>query len=166
MYVLHRPVCGSRSSFAPPTVLIWICPHLLLFPPSVLIVLCLIMLRSFTFIATSVVGCGLLFGAVEAADQKCYGLNGTELDSTYGPCNPDAKHSGCCAINRPAGSVDICLDNGLCMATNGGFMGSIWQDGCTDPTGKDAGCPKLCPDGMGSPPVHQGFDTDNETNAS
>jgi hypothetical protein len=32
------------------------------------------------------------------------------------------------------------------MATNDEFMGTIWQDGCTDPTGQDGGCPKLCPD--------------------
>lgn len=82
-----------------------------------------------------------------SASEKCYGLNGTELDDTYGPCKSGARHSGCCAIHRPAGSVDICLDNGLCMATNDEFMGTIWQDGCTDPTGQDAGCPKMCPDG-------------------
>ncbi|KAF2121496.1 hypothetical protein BDV96DRAFT_640886 [Lophiotrema nucula] len=88
----------------------------------------------------------IAIGIVIAADQTCYGLNGTELDTTYGPCKPGARHSGCCAINRPAGSVDICLDNGLCMATDGQFMGTIWQDGCTDPTGEDPGCPRMCPD--------------------
>ncbi|KAF2248852.1 hypothetical protein BU26DRAFT_405681, partial [Trematosphaeria pertusa] len=81
-----------------------------------------------------------------AAERTCYGLDGTQLSDEYGPCNPEAKHSGCCAIHRPAGSVDVCLDNGLCMATNGGFVGTIWQDGCTDPTGTDSGCPKMCPD--------------------
>jgi len=106
------------------------------------------MVRLLTFVAASVLGGGFLFGAVDAAEQQCYALNGTELDSTYGPCNPDAKHSGCCAINRSAGSADICLDNGLCMATSGQFMGSIWQDGCTDSTGQDKGCPKMCPDGV------------------
>lgn len=90
----------------------------------------------------------LLMGqGIIAADKTCYGLDGTKLDSTYGPCKPGARHSGCCAIHRPAGSVDICLDNGLCMATDGEYMGTIWQDGCTDPTGKDPGCPKMCPDG-------------------
>ncbi|KAF2473951.1 uncharacterized protein BDR25DRAFT_256989 [Lindgomyces ingoldianus] len=88
----------------------------------------------------------LLISTVAAAEQSCYGLDGTKLDSTYGPCKPGARHSGCCAIHRPAGSVDICLDNGLCMATSGVYMGTIWQDGCTDSTGKDAGCPKMCPD--------------------
>lgn len=89
--------------------------------------------------------------ACAAADQKCYALNGTELDSTYAPCDPSAKHSGCCALRRPAGSVDICLSNGLCMATDDKYMGTIWQDGCTDPTGKDDRCPKMCPDGIVGP---------------
>jgi hypothetical protein len=91
----------------------------------------------------------VLFCAKLAAAQQalCYGLDGTKLDSSYAPCSPGAKHSGCCAINRPAGAADICLDSGLCMATSGVFMGTIWQDGCTDPTGQDPGCPKLCPDG-------------------
>ncbi|KAF2258499.1 hypothetical protein CC78DRAFT_114163 [Lojkania enalia] len=81
------------------------------------------------------------------AEAACYGLDGTNLDSTFGPCNPAANHSGCCAIHRPAGSVDICLDNGLCMATNDKYMGTIWQNGCTDPTGRDPACPtNLCPD--------------------
>ncbi|KAL6710390.1 hypothetical protein ACN47E_009336 [Coniothyrium glycines] len=78
--------------------------------------------------------------------QKCYGLDGTELDSTYAPCNPDAKNSGCCATRRTDASPDICLDNGLCMATNDELMGTIWQSGCTDATGKDAACPRMCPD--------------------
>ncbi|CAO2654819.1 Nn.00g115520.m01.CDS01 [Neocucurbitaria sp. VM-36] len=78
--------------------------------------------------------------------QKCYGLDGTALDDTFAPCNPSAKHSGCCATKRTTGSVDLCLDNGLCMGTTNEFMGTIWQNGCTDPTGKDAACPRMCPD--------------------
>ncbi|KAJ4351517.1 uncharacterized protein N0V89_006860 [Didymosphaeria variabile] len=80
------------------------------------------------------------------AEQKCYALNGTQLGDAYGPCNPDAKHSGCCAIHHSAGSVELCLSNGLCMATKNEYMGTIWQTGCTDPTGKDPSCPKMCPD--------------------
>ncbi|KAF2188276.1 hypothetical protein K469DRAFT_748605 [Zopfia rhizophila CBS 207.26] len=86
---------------------------------------------------------------VRAFEQTCYSLDGTKLDSTFGPCKPGARHSGCCAIHRPAGSVDVCLDNGLCMATNDIYMGTIWQDGCTDPTGKDPACPQMCPDARG-----------------
>lgn len=81
------------------------------------------------------------------AERQCYALNGTQLGDEYGACNPDATHSGCCAINRTAGSADLCLSNGLCMATNNKYMGTIWQSGCTDPTGKDPSCPKVCPDG-------------------
>ncbi|KAF2009898.1 hypothetical protein BU24DRAFT_496728 [Aaosphaeria arxii CBS 175.79] len=90
----------------------------------------------------------LLFSSriVSAAEQKCYGLNGQPQEEGFGPCKTGTRHSGCCAINRPAGSVDICLDNGLCMATGEGYMGTIWQSGCTDPTGQDPACPKLCPD--------------------
>ncbi|KAF2800105.1 hypothetical protein K505DRAFT_356014 [Melanomma pulvis-pyrius CBS 109.77] len=83
-----------------------------------------------------------------AADTKCYNLNGTTLDSSFEPCIPSSgsKHSGCCATNRSSGSPDICLDSGLCMATNDKFVGTIWQNGCTDATGKDEACPKMCPD--------------------
>ncbi|KAF2451650.1 hypothetical protein P171DRAFT_468159 [Karstenula rhodostoma CBS 690.94] len=80
------------------------------------------------------------------AERKCYALNGLQLGDAYGPCNPNAKHSGCCAVRGPAGLVDLCLSNGLCMATNGEYMGTIWQSGCTDPTGVDPSCPKMCPD--------------------
>jgi len=90
-----------------------------------------------------------LFAAViaVAASQTCYGLDGTQLDDTYAPCKPSAKHSGCCATKRSSGA-DLCLDNGLCMSTRDELMGMIWQSGCTDSTGKDVACPKMCPDGM------------------
>ncbi|CAI6332523.1 unnamed protein product [Periconia digitata] len=79
-----------------------------------------------------------------AQEKKCYNADG-ELDSTYAPCNQTATHSGCCAVNRTTGSPDICLSNGLCMATNNEFIGTIWQAACTDPTGQDPSCPKICP---------------------
>ncbi|KAI8942450.1 hypothetical protein NX059_000518 [Plenodomus lindquistii] len=77
--------------------------------------------------------------------QQCYGLDGSALDSSYAPCNPSAKHSGCCATKRTNGP-DICLDNGLCLATTNEQLGMIWQSGCTDETGQDVACPKTCPD--------------------
>lgn len=83
-----------------------------------------------------------------AISQKCYGLDGTVLDDTFAPCKPTAKHSGCCATKRTSGSADLCLDNGLCMATSDELVGTIWQKGCTDSTGKDEACPKMCPDGI------------------
>jgi hypothetical protein len=90
-----------------------------------------------------------LFAAFVAVttSQSCFGLDGTQLDDTYAPCKPTAKHSGCCATKRAIGA-DICLDSGLCMSTRAEFMGMIWQNGCTDATGKDVACPKICPDGM------------------
>ncbi|KAH8728792.1 hypothetical protein GQ44DRAFT_578819, partial [Phaeosphaeriaceae sp. PMI808] len=80
-----------------------------------------------------------------ALGQQCYGVDGTKLDDTFAPCNPTANHSGCCATKRSSGA-DLCLDNGLCMSTRGEFMGMIWQNGCTDATGKDVACLKICPD--------------------
>ncbi|KAK3202615.1 hypothetical protein GRF29_154g160871 [Pseudopithomyces chartarum] len=80
------------------------------------------------------------------AERQCYALNGTQLGDEYGACNPNAKHSGCCAINGTAGTAELCLSNGLCMATNNEYMGTIWQNGCTDPTGADPSCPKICSD--------------------
>ncbi|OAL03867.1 hypothetical protein IQ06DRAFT_270058 [Phaeosphaeriaceae sp. SRC1lsM3a] len=78
------------------------------------------------------------------ASQQCFGVDGTKLDDTFAPCNPSAKHSGCCATKRSSGA-DLCLDSGLCMSTRGEFTGMIWQNGCTDSTGKDVACPKMCP---------------------
>jgi hypothetical protein len=82
-----------------------------------------------------------------AASQSCYSLTGTPLDDTFAPCNPNAKHSGCCATNKASGA-DICLDSGLCMATQNQYMGTIWQPGCTDSSGKATECPQLCPGSM------------------
>jgi hypothetical protein len=81
--------------------------------------------------------------------QQCFGLDGSQLDDTFAPCNPKAKHSGCCATNKAPGA-DLCLNNGLCMSTTGEITGMIWQAGCTDETGKDIACPRVCPGGMSS----------------
>jgi hypothetical protein len=82
-----------------------------------------------------------------ASSQQCYGLDGAQLDDTFAPCNPKAKQSGCCATKRSSGA-DVCLDSGLCMSTSGEVTGMLWQVGCTDPTGKDIGCPSMCPSSM------------------
>jgi len=74
-----------------------------------------------------------------AMAQKCYSVDGAALNSTFTPCNPGAKHSGCCA------STDLCLSNGLCMATTDVYIGIIFSRGCTDSTGNDVACPQLCP---------------------
>ncbi|KAH3946863.1 hypothetical protein HBI56_061750 [Parastagonospora nodorum] len=79
-----------------------------------------------------------------SASQQCFGLDGSKLDDTFAPCNPTAKHSGCCATNRPSGA-ELCLDTGLCMSTTGQSTGMIWQAGCTDETGKAVECPRVCP---------------------
>lgn len=85
---------------------------------------------------------------VGATELRCYDVSGAELDLTYTPCNPGAKHSGCCATNRPWGSPDICLDSGLCLATSGELIGTVVHAGCTDPTGQDEACAKVCAGGM------------------
>lgn len=121
---------------------IWFHPHFL---QIALLYYCILFnMPSRSFIASFLYATSL----VAAASQKCYSLTGTELDNTFAPCNSKAKHSGCCATNQSAGSADICLDNGLCMETKGQYMGTIWQPGCTDSTGKAAECPQLCPGGM------------------
>ncbi|KAF1919614.1 hypothetical protein BDU57DRAFT_147002 [Ampelomyces quisqualis] len=87
-----------------------------------------------------------LFAALVAVavGQQCYRIDGSQLDNTFAPCNPSAKRSGCCATNKSTGA-DLCLDSGLCMSTSGEYTGMIWQNGCTDPTGRGVGCPKICP---------------------
>ena len=82
-----------------------------------------------------------------SASHQCFGLDGSKLDNTFAPCNPTAKHSGCCATNRPSGA-ELCLDSGLCMSTIGESTGMIWQAGCTDESGKAVECPRVCPGGM------------------
>ncbi|KAF2750501.1 hypothetical protein M011DRAFT_456368 [Sporormia fimetaria CBS 119925] len=88
----------------------------------------------------------LLIAPFDTFAQKCYALDGTELDTSFKPCNPTAEHSGCCATNRSSGPNDLCLDSGLCMAPAGDAVGTISQAGCTDPTFQAPGCPKVCPD--------------------
>jgi len=89
---------------------------------------------------------GLLSSSVIAQEKKCYSLDGQLLDqSTYKPCNPQAAFSSCCALNgTDASANDVCLDSGLCQSTSGWYAGFIWANGCTDPTGKGEGCPKIC----------------------
>ncbi|KAL5118158.1 hypothetical protein ACEQ8H_003993 [Pleosporales sp. CAS-2024a] len=76
--------------------------------------------------------------------RQCFGIDGSKLDNSYVPCNANAQHSGCCATKRAVGA-DLCLDNGLCMSTSGETTGMIWQAGCTDQTGADVACPRVCP---------------------
>jgi hypothetical protein len=93
-------------------------------------------------IRPSIVWLSLLTTLV-AAQLKCYRIDGTEADSVYAPCNPSAKVSGCCAINKS--NPDLCLGSGLCMSQDEGYQGFIYANGCTDKTGKDSSCPNPCP---------------------
>lgn len=94
--------------------------------------------------------------ATVASAQTCYGLDGTQLDNTFAPCKSNTNHSACCATKRSS-NPDICLDSGLCMSTEPQFMGMTWQNGCTDITGKDVACPKICPDGTSPTSIVHGM---------
>ena len=77
---------------------------------------------------------------------QCYGLDGSTLDESFQPCNPDALNSPCCATNKADG--DFCLTSGLCYAQTQGYQGFLYENGCTDQTGKSEDCLHICPDGM------------------
>ncbi|CAH0051829.1 unnamed protein product, partial [Clonostachys solani] len=86
----------------------------------------------------------LLLAAV-SAQKTCYRLDGSEASSEFTPCNPNAKVSACCHLNKEV--PDICLSSGLCLSQQPGYEGLIYSNGCTDKTGKDAACPRPCADG-------------------
>lgn len=92
-------------------------------------------------VASSFLTTALLAFATVVASQQCYGIDGSALDKTFTPCNPNAEHSACCA------SGDVCLSNGLCMSTEDVTVGMIFSRGCTDATGKDTACPQQCSGG-------------------
>ena len=103
-------------------------------------------MRSLSSLPISLLFAIYMQSALAAEQQKCYGMDGIQLVGSFAPCNTTAKHSGCCNTNPSGGSPDLCMSNGLCMATNNEYMGTIWQAACTDSPGKDTGCPKTCPD--------------------
>ena len=82
--------------------------------------------------------------------KQCYGIDGTVLDDSFAPCDPDAEVSACCATNKD--SADICLSSGLCYAQDGVYEGFIYSNGCTDRSGEDSACPHFCLDSMVLPP--------------
>lgn len=96
--------------------------------------------------AVSLLLSSLLFSS--AVSASCYFPNGKDQNIgvqadqgiTYRPCNPDAKHSMCCA------PWDTCTPDGLCQS---GYDGNTWRDSCTDPTWKSPSCVKLCVSGFG-----------------
>ncbi|KAH7329578.1 hypothetical protein B0I35DRAFT_507838 [Stachybotrys elegans] len=89
----------------------------------------------------ALLGLVLLPHAVHAQAQ-CYVLTGEEADDSVVPCNPDARHSPCCASNKS--TPDICLSSGLCYAEHPGFKGLIYSNGCTDRNFEDDACPSVC----------------------
>ena len=92
----------------------------------------------------------LIFSFFLHVRGTCYLQNGAHADYTVLPCNPDSEVSACCALNKT--SPDICMDSGLCYATDGEVQGRMYQVGCTDASGKDAACPQYCDPGKLYPP--------------
>jgi hypothetical protein len=93
---------------------------------------------------------GALVFSVLGAAQTCYHLDGSTMDSSQNsPCLTNAtgkagSHSTCCNYKN----ADACLASGLCLNTLAVQPSHLlWSSGCTDPTGKDASCPKLCTGG-------------------
>lgn len=76
------------------------------------------------------------------AALQCYNVQGTTLDDSYAPCNPDATVSPCCQLNHT--TPDVCLGAGLCMSIRDDYAGTIWGNGCTDRLGNDKVCPQIC----------------------
>lgn len=82
----------------------------------------------------------------------CYGMEGTQMNSNYVPCNAsstgsasdastDGTHSACCN----AANADICLSSGLCLSTVAVALGHVlWLNRCTDKTLHDPSCPQYC----------------------
>ena len=71
-------------------------------------------------------------------------MAGGTTSNDFIPCNASAPVSACCASQKVGG--DVCLDGGLCLAASGVYKGFIYANGCTDPTGRDSACPRICPD--------------------
>lgn len=82
----------------------------------------------------------------------CYGMDGSQMNSNYVPCNStvdpssssasvDGIHTACCN----AANSDICLSSGLCLSTTAIALGHVlWLNGCTDKTLQDPSCPQYC----------------------
>lgn len=84
--------------------------------------------------------------ATTAAQQTCYGTNGTLAISNIEPCNKDAPagtHVACCDLGKSP--PDICVNGGLCMRQdNTAVDDMIYAVGCTDQTGDAAECQQFC----------------------
>ena len=84
----------------------------------------------------------VFLGIVVMADaQTCYYPDGS-VASADSPCHsPSIKDgaSACC------NSVDICLNNGLCLSQSGGEM--ISRGSCTDQSWQSIECSQYCADG-------------------
>lgn len=76
---------------------------------------------------------------------QCYSLDGSRAAADFAPCNPDADVSPCCALKKV--NPDICLSSGLCLAQQDGLEGVLYENACTDKTGKSKKCANICPNG-------------------
>ena len=83
-----------------------------------------------------------LSGVVHASVQTCYFPDKTVAAADV-PCNGASSTSACCNFN------DVCLDNGLCLQSEGPALMS--RGSCTDSTWSSNQCPQFCQDGPLSP---------------
>ncbi|KAK8209097.1 hypothetical protein M8818_003792 [Zalaria obscura] len=93
----------------------------------------------------------IVFGSLARLAQSglCYDFYGVPWGNDYQPCNASAPVSACCRLNmtgvNPPVSPQVCMADGLCMATLGGpSPGTLFASGCTDRTGTDPACPHIC----------------------
>ncbi|TQV95874.1 hypothetical protein V2A60_001044 [Cordyceps javanica] len=80
--------------------------------------------------------------------KKCYWITGNEMPPDFGPCNPDAANSPCCALNKS--DPDVCMGSGVCYSQTDDYEGNMYINGCTDKTGKAKECAQMC-----NPPSHK-----------
>ncbi|KAK6509566.1 hypothetical protein TWF481_004304 [Arthrobotrys musiformis] len=92
-----------------------------------------------------------------AVVPECYFPDGSLTNSSdYRACNKGANvgASMCCATaNRSGDEVDVCVSNGLCAGSDGGY----YRAGCTDETWESPACLRICMVGdymSNNAPVH------------
>ncbi|KAF1808519.1 hypothetical protein P152DRAFT_462386 [Eremomyces bilateralis CBS 781.70] len=83
------------------------------------------------------------FVVITSVNGECFGANGQPRDPiNMQPCDPSAKYSACCATAQIG--PDVCRTTGLCQPIRYTYPGLVFQNGCTDPTGKSPECPSFC----------------------
>lgn len=96
------------------------------------------MTRLLVFVAGTVT---LSSAVLAQSNERCYFPDGS-VDVEGFVCNSTAAASGrgsaCCLHD------DACYESGACLQD---WSGVFYRRGCTDPTYRAPGCPKMCVDG-------------------